>query len=73
MKVKCNVCLESPIIELPNVPNDENQELYCPSCGKVVAYACFDEYEKLAWSIPDSEYDENFGGIPVEILKDVIK
>jgi len=69
MKVKCNVCIESPIIEIPEEV-EIDKIIYCPSCGKQIAWGSEGYgHEKDYWSIPDSSYNEEWGGIPIEILK----
>ena len=45
MKVQCKVCIESPIIELPDIEEaNDGQEVYCPSCEKWIATANIDEW-----------------------------
>lgn len=69
MKLKCNVCIESPIVTLP-VP-EEDKMIYCPECGKQMAIGCIDcnVIHKPYWSVIDNEHCEDFGGVPVEIVE----
>jgi len=67
MKVKCNVCIKSPVIELPKP--EENKTIYCPECDKIIAEGYLNNHNKPYWSIPDSTYNKEWGGIPVKIIK----
>jgi len=67
MKLKCNVCLESPTLELPKPT--EGDTSYCPVCDKVLAHAYEDIPGKPFWSVVDNEFDESHGFIPVEIIE----
>ena len=68
MKVKCNVCRESPIVELPKP--EEDKMVNCPSCDKQLTYGFLDNHNKPYWSIIDSTFNKEWGGIPVEIIAD---
>ena len=58
MRLKCNVCIESPIVELLNAPNHNEDIVLCPSCDKQLAYASEKRYStKLIWHPIDTEYD----------------
>lgn len=51
MKLKCNLCLESPVIDTEDFECDENNALIlCPSCGLDLAYADEDLLSgRLSW------------------------
>ena len=74
MKIQCKVCIESPIIEIPDIEEaNDGQQVYCPSCEKWIATANIDEYYN-EWSVEDEEwYDEGTGKIiknyPVKIIE----
>lgn len=67
MKVRCNVCGSKEIIELPEP--EEGIDVCCEFCFKVLAEGQQDWEGDGYWYIPDSKYDEDFGGIPVEIIE----
>jgi hypothetical protein len=67
MKLKCNVCLESPIVELPKP--EEDKTIYCPICDKVMANGYLDEENKPYWSIVDGEFNKEWGGVPIETIE----
>lgn len=65
IKIKCNVCEESPVHTLPNPKSvSEGTELFCSSCSKWLAtleesYNHFDE-TFMEWSLEsDQYYDED--------------
>jgi len=67
MKLKCNVCLEGSIVELPKP--EEDKMICCPNCDKQLAYGFLDYKNKPYWSVIDGEFDEEWGGIPVETIE----
>ena len=67
MKVKCNVCKESPIVELPKP--EEEKIVVCPVCDKQLAYGFINSKNKTSWGILDNEFNKEWGGIPVEIIE----
>lgn len=77
MKLKCNVCDESPIVEITGNPEHREQLICCPSCDKQMAFAMKD-YDfstgkdvrgKLFWHPIDYCFNKQFGAIPVLILE----
>ena len=50
MKLKCNACEESPIVKIP-LASYQNQELYCPSCGLLLARVPVTGSKRLTWEI----------------------
>lgn len=68
MKVKCNVCKESPTVVVTKQPSGFNDLIECPSCFKQLAYATEKQYSrKLIWQFLDTGYDTAFGGFPVVV------
>lgn len=68
MKIKCLVCNESPIIELPE-PQYPNEEFCCPICDLTMATA--DEQYitgKLFWYVHWLQKDE-LGRIGVQMVE----
>jgi hypothetical protein len=68
MKIKCLVCNESPIIELPE-PKYPNQEYRCPVCDLIMATS--DEQYitgKLFWYVHWLHADEN-GRVCVKVVE----
>jgi uncharacterized protein YlaI len=69
MKLKCNVCHASPIVDVAKEPNHTNDLVCCPSCDKQLAYATEKNYStKLIWKPIDTEYNIDLGFSPVEII-----
>lgn len=76
MKVKCNVCVESPTIEIPHITNAmDGDEIHCPTCDKWIATAQIDRWHRhlRRWIIEDTKHKLDDGRIlinyPIEILK----
>ncbi len=67
MKLKCNVCLESPTVELSKP--EEDKLICCPNCGKQLAYGLTDYKNRPYWVVIDNKYDKDWGGVPVEIIE----
>lgn len=67
MKLKCNVCLESPIVELPKP--EEDKIIYCPNCDKQLAYGFLDYKNKPYWHVIDGKFNKEWGGVPVETIE----
>jgi len=66
MKVKCNVCKESPTVEVAEQPCGLSDLIECPSCYKQLAYATEKQYSrKLTWQFLDTNFNNDFGGFPV--------
>lgn len=71
MKVQCNVCLESPIVELPDINSaNEDDSVRCPVCDKWIATASVSYdvamNETMYWSLEDTEFVTEDG----KIIKD---
>jgi uncharacterized protein YlaI len=74
MKLKCNVCNESPTVTIDREPKHSNDLICCPSCDKQLAYATEKKYSsKLIWKPLDTTFNEMFGGNPVTVIDDIIK
>lgn len=69
MKLKCNVCEDSPTVELPKAPEHDEDMQLCPSCGKQMAWAWEDRRGELFWHPVDTEYNHAWGGTPVTIVE----
>lgn len=70
MKLKCNVCTESPIVDLDKILLDYDKEVYCPSCGLTMARSTQSYIrKKLQWDILHIEFNKEWGGIPITILE----
>jgi len=69
MKVKCNVCKDSPTVTVTVQPAGLSDLIECPSCYKQLAYASEKRYSsKLTWQFLDNNFDNDFGGQPVTII-----
>lgn len=69
MKLKCNVCHESPTVEIDAPPKSTHDLVCCPSCDKQLAYSTEgNRSNKLVWTAIDTEYSESLGKSPVEIV-----
>lgn len=71
MKLQCNVCEESPIVEITKEPEFVDQLICCPCCDKQLAYSIGNyiiDGDKLVWRPIDTTYNTQFGGFPVTIL-----
>ena len=66
MRLKCNVCLKGPEVELPKIQN--NIIIYCPECDKTMAYSEIDYEDNIFWQIVDGDFDEEYGLTPIEII-----
>lgn len=67
MKVKCNISNKCGIVDLGKPQKDKT--INCPTCDKELAYGVKSHItKKIYWAVMDSEYDEDFGFIPVEII-----
>ena len=71
MKVKCNVCGESQIMELSK-PLGAYEEIHCPVCDKLMArsYRNFYKLDEYYWAVIDKTYNSELGYIPVEIIEE---
>lgn len=77
MKLKCNVCNESPIVSINDKPKHESDLICCPSCDKQLAFAMpsFDWskntnfHKGLFWHPIDYCFDRHLKRIPVIILE----
>lgn len=59
IKLKCNVCTESPTVKLPEQPNHVDQVIYCPSCDKQLSWVREDcNTGKLFWNPIDTKKDK---------------
>jgi len=52
MKLKCNLCNEGPIVELPE-PQYFDELILCPDCGRTLASVKKDSFENLVWKVWD--------------------
>ena len=69
MKLQCNVCHESPIVNVVKEPNHIKSLVCCPSCYKQLAYATEKKYSKaLIWKPVDTDFNKGFGKAPVTII-----
>lgn len=69
MKLQCNVCHQSPIVDVAKEPNGINDLVCCPNCDKQLAYATEKNYSsKLIWKAIDTEFNEQFGKAPVKVI-----
>ena len=69
MKIQCNVCHESPIVDVVEEPNHTNDLVCCPSCSKQLAYATEKKYSNnLIWKPVDTEFNKEFGIAPVKVI-----
>lgn len=69
MKLKCNVCKESPTVELPE-PQFDGEGFYCPACDKTLALASEDEIVgNIYWTPIDTGFNKEWGGCPVTIIE----
>jgi len=62
--------MNSPIITLPKIVLVD-ELILCPSCGKQLACGESRDYnhEKNYWYVIDNFYNEEWGGIPVEVIE----
>lgn len=70
MKLKCNVCIDSPTVELPKTPSYVGEVICCPSCDKELA--CADKpyrHKNLVWIPKDISFNKEIGITPVTIIK----
>lgn len=59
MKLKCNVCTESPTIKLPEQPDHIDHVILCPSCGKQLSWVTKNiNTGKLSWLPIDTDKDK---------------
>lgn len=67
--LKCNVCEESPEVKIPDTTYDGDM-LLCPSCDKRMAYCESEAWNKpnLIWRPIDTDFNKEWGGIPVTII-----
>jgi hypothetical protein len=69
MKLQCNVCHKSPIVDVIKKPNHSNDLVCCPNCDKQLAYSTQKKYSNtLIWSPIDTEFNKDFGKSPVKII-----
>jgi len=68
MKLKCNLCNEGPIVELPE-PQYFDELILCPNCGKTLASVKKDSFENLVWKVWDKKTDEEWVDDYVEIIE----
>ena len=67
MKLKCNVCYESPIVDVAQKPKFCFDLVVCPVCDKQLAFADI-ERKKLIWRPIDTHYNKEVGIIPVTVI-----
>jgi len=71
MKLKCNVCHESPVVEITTPPDHEDSMICCQSCDKRMAYATTSRVNnKLVWHPLDTDFDKDWGGCPVTLIEE---
>lgn len=70
MKIQCNVCHESPIVDVVREPNHEEDAICCPACDKLLAYATEEKIfiSKLVWRAIDTDYNKVLGMAPVKVI-----
>lgn len=76
MKLKCNVCKESPTVDVTMSPTTHDDIITCPCCDKLLAFVIsgFDWTKSkylngLYWHPIDYQFNESFGGIPVQVVE----
>jgi len=56
MKIQCKVCLESPIVDIPNICKaTDGEDIHCPECDKWLATAQIDRFRQH-WGTEDDTY-----------------
>lgn len=69
MKLQCKVCHESPIVKVVKEPNFSQDCIYCPSCGKTMAYATENRFRnKLTWKPIDTDFNKEIGITPIIVI-----
>ncbi len=59
MELQCNICIESPTVTLPKQPDNIDEVILCPSCGKQLSWVSRNFITKrLFWNPIDTEKDE---------------
>jgi hypothetical protein len=70
MKLKCNVCIESPTVNIDREPGHIDDMICCPNCDKILAYASREWHlNKIIWKPFDTEFNPYFGITPVTIIE----
>lgn len=69
MKIQCNICNESPIVDVIEEPKHSDDLIECPVCYKLLAYSTEKKYsKKLIWNPIDTEYNQEYGTTPVSLI-----